>query len=154
MKNTFIFAFIMLVAGLGVPLMATLNSGLGARLQSPALAASILFLVGLAISIVYLLAVEGVPMTIYKENTPWYFYFGGFFVMFYILSITSVAPHFGISNAVSFVLLGQLVAMSLIDHYGLIGVPKYLLNPQRIIGLLLMAVGVMMVVGRSTTTQS
>jgi transporter family-2 protein len=69
--------------------------------------------------------------------------------MFYILSITSVAPHFGISNAVSFVLLGQLVAMSLIDHYGLVGTPRYLLNPQRIIGLILMAAGVLMVVERS-----
>jgi len=144
----------MLVAGLGIPLMATLNGGLGARLQSPALAASILFLVGLAISVTYLLAIEGMPTELYKANTPWYFYFGGFFVMFYILSITSVAPHFGISNAVSFVLLGQLVAMSLIDHYGLVGAPQYSLNPQRLLGLILMGAGVLMVVGGSTNTQS
>ena len=61
------------------------------------------------------------PTEFYKPNIPWYFYFGGVFVMFYILSITWVAPRFGISNAVSFVLLGQLMAMSIIDHYGLVG---------------------------------
>mgnify|MGYP000414982048 FL=1 len=154
MNNTIFYALLMLVAGLGIPLMATLNGGLGARLQSPALAASILFLVGLAISITYLLAVEGMPSELYKANTPWYFYFGGIFVMFYILSITSVAPHFGISNAVSFVLLGQLVSMSLIDHYGFVGATQYSLNPKRLMGLILMTAGVLMVVGRSTDTQT
>lgn len=140
----------MFVAGLGIPLMAALNGGLGAKLQSPALAATILFLVGLAVSVTYLFTVEGVSTGLNKANIPWYLYFGGFFVMFYILSITSVAPHFGISNAVSFVLLGQLVAMSLIDHYGLVGALQYSLNSQRLIGLALMAAGVFMVVGRST----
>ena len=142
----------MLTAGLGITLMAALNGGLGAKLQSPALAATILFIVGLIISVTYLFAVEGLPTELFKSNTPWYLYFGGFFVMFYILSITSVAPRFGISNAVSFVLLGQLVAMSLIDHYGLVGAPQYSLNPQRLIGLILIAAGVFMVVGRSTNT--
>ncbi len=140
----------MFVAGLGIPLMAALNGGLGAKLQSPALAATILFLVGLAVSVTYLFTVEGASTGLTKANIPWYLYFGGFFVMFYILSITSVAPHFGISNAVSFVLLGQLVAMSLIDHYGLVGALQYSLNSQRLIGLALMAAGVFMVVGRST----
>ncbi|WP_293265701.1 DMT family transporter [Neptunomonas sp.] len=151
MNSTFFYASIMFVAGLGIPLMAALNGGLGAKLQSPALAATILFIVGLAVSVTYLFAVEGVSTGLYKANIPWYLYFGGFFVMFYILSITSVAPHFGISNAVSFVLLGQLVAMSFIDHYGLVGALQYSLTPKRLIGLALMGVGVFMVVGRSTS---
>lgn len=37
----------MLIAGLGIPVMVALNGGLGSRLQSPALASSILLLVGL-----------------------------------------------------------------------------------------------------------
>ena len=153
MNNTILYSSLMLLAGLGIPLMAALNGGLGTKLQSPALAASILFLVGLAISVTYLLVVEGVPTELHKPNIPWYLYFGGVFVMFYILSITWVAPRFGISNAVSFVLLGQLVAMSLIDHYGLVGALQNSLSSQRVIGLILMAAGVFMVVGRSTNTQ-
>ena len=76
MNNTIFYSSLMLLAGLGIPLMAALNGGLGTRLQSPALAATILFLVGLAISVTYLLVVEGVPSELYKPNTPWYFYFG------------------------------------------------------------------------------
>lgn len=154
MNNTIFYSSLMLLAGLGIPLMAALNGGLGTKLQSPALAASILFLVGLAISVTYLLVVEGVPSELYKPNTPWYLYFGGIFVMFYILSITWVAPRFGISNAVSFVLLGQLVAMSLIDHFGLVGALQHSLSTKRIIGLILMAVGVFIVVGRSASTET
>lgn len=73
--------------------------------------------------------------------------------MFYILSITWVAPRFGVSNAVAFVLLGQLVAMSAIDHFGLFGAGKFALTPQRIVGLALMAAGVFMVVARPNVQQ-
>ena len=149
MSNYLGYSLIMLVAGLGIPVMAALNGGLGSKLQSPALAATILFSVGLSVAIIYLLSTEGVPATLSLPNTPWYFYLGGFFVVFYILSITWVAPLFGVSNAVSFVLLGQLVAMSVIDHYGLLGTTQYTINIQRIMGLVLMAAGVFMVLSKS-----
>jgi len=139
----------MLVAGLGIPIMAALNGELGAKLQNPALAASILFAVGLMLSLVFLLFVHGIPVSIYLRPTPWYFYLGGFFVVFYILSITWVAPRIGVGNAISFVLLGQLIAMSIIDHFGLMGAARYSLSLQRGIGLALMAIGVVWVVRRT-----
>lgn len=148
MNNTLTCSLIMLVAGLGIPVMAALNGGLGAKLESPALAATILLSIGLAVAVIYLLSTEGIPTELYSSATPWYFYLGGYFVMFYILSITWVAPHFGISNAVSFVLLGQLIAMSIIDHYGLLGAAQYTLSLQRVIGLILMAVGVFLVLSK------
>jgi len=149
-NTSIIYSLLMLMAGLGIPVMAALNGGLGSKLQSPALATCVLFGVGLLISIAYLLVTEGVPTAIGRNTAPWYLYLGGFFVVFYILTITWVAPRFGVSNAVSFVLLGQLIAMSLIDHHGLVGVTQYPLNPQRLFGLLLMGAGVLMVLNRSS----
>lgn len=148
MNSAFFYSLLMLIAGLGIPLMAALNGGLGARLQSPTLAAAILFLVGLVIAVAYLLVTEGMPTKLFVPDAPWYLYFGGFFVMFYILTITWVAPRFGVANAVAFVLLGQLIAMSLIDHFGFVGMPQYALNIKRIAGLVLMAVGVFLVLSR------
>ncbi len=148
-NNPVFYAALMLVAGLGIPIMAALNGGLGGKLQNPALATTILLLVGLLIAITFLFAVEGTPSKLYVASTPWYYYFGGFFVMFYILSITWVAPRFGVANAVSFVLLGQLIAMSFIDHYGFFGAQQYTLTPKRIAGLVLMAAGVFMVLSKS-----
>ena len=89
------------------------------------------------------------PTTLFKDNIPWYLYCGGFFVMFYILSITWVAPKFGVANAISFVLLGQLIAMSIIDHYALFGVQRFPMDIQRFIGLLCMALGVFLVVKKT-----
>lgn len=148
MNNAISYSLIMFLAGLGIPIMATLNGGLAVKLNSPALAATILFSVGLVVAVIYLIFTEGVPSMLYVENTPWYFYSGGCFVMFYILSISWVAPGFGISNAVAFVLLGQLVAMSLIDHFGLIGAAKYTVNIRRIVGLVLMAIGVFLTLNK------
>ncbi len=153
LSHSVFYAALMLVAGLGIPVMAALNGGLGGKLQSSALAATILLLVGLFIAASYLVAVEGIPTKLYVPNTPWYYYFGGFFVMFYILSITWVVPRFGVANAVSFVLLGQLIAMSLIDHFGFVGAQQYALTPKRIAGLVLMIAGVFMTLSNSHEVQ-
>ena len=63
MNTTVIYAILMLLAGLGIPVMAALNGSLGARLESPALAAAILFVVGLTVAVTYLLTTAGMPST-------------------------------------------------------------------------------------------
>ncbi len=148
LNQTIFYATIMLVAGLGIPVMAALNAGLGAKLQSPALAASILFLVAITASLGFLFLFAGVPKSIPKVPIPIYSYFGGLFVVFYILSITWVAPKFGVGNAVALVLLGQLISMAIIDHYSLLGAPHYPISLQRSVGLVFMAVGVFLAVRR------
>jgi transporter family-2 protein len=138
----------MLIAGIGIPIMGAMSGGLGARLQSPALAAVILFVVGFVLSIMFLFFVEGVPKSIPKEPIPIQYYLGGVFIIFYTLSITWVGPRFGIGNAVCFVLLGQLISMSVIDHFSLMGAIHYPISIQRITGLIFMALGVFLVVKR------
>jgi len=61
MNDTIFYSSLMLLAGIGIPLMAALNGRLGVKLQCPALVAKRIFLVGLAIFASYLLVVEGVP---------------------------------------------------------------------------------------------
>ncbi|MBL4573481.1 MAG: DMT family transporter [Gammaproteobacteria bacterium] len=145
-QNSTIYAVTMLFAGVGIPVMAALNAGLGTRLQSPALAAAVLFLVAMVASLSYLLLVEGIPTSFSAPSTPFYFYLGGLFVVFYVLSVTWIAPRFGIGNAVSFVLLGQLLSMATIDQFGLLGAPQTTLTLPRLIGLLFMAIGVFLMV--------
>ncbi|PCI21761.1 MAG: hypothetical protein COB62_02555 [Piscirickettsiaceae bacterium] len=147
-NHIFFYASIMLLAGVGIPIMGALSGGLGVRLQSPALVAVVLFIVGFVLSLAFLFFVEGLPSSLPKEPIPIQYYLGGFFILFYTLSITWVGPKFGIGNAVSFVLLGQLVSMSVIDHFGLMGALNYPITQQRLMGLLLMAVGVLLVVKR------
>ena len=143
------YALLMGIAGVGIPVMAALNGGLGAKLNSPALATTILFVVGGLVSTIYLLLSKGNPTKPIHKPKPRIFYCGGLFVIFYILSITWVAPKFGVGNAISFVLLGQLISMAVIDQFGLLGAPRYCLSIQRLCGLALMIVGVFLSVRRS-----
>lgn len=142
------YALVMLLAGLGIPIMAALNGNLGTRLQNPALASAILFIVAGALCIIYLILSGNIPRSV-PRNIPSYLLLGGVFVVFYILSITWIVPKFGIGNAVSFVLLGQLISMAAIDHFALLGAPSNPITSARFVGLLLMAVGAFLAVRRT-----
>ncbi|WP_228730475.1 DMT family transporter [Shewanella yunxiaonensis] len=138
----------MLATGIGIPVMAALSATLGSTSGSPAFAACILFFVALLISIIFLFVVEGGLKPIPTLSLPFYFYLGGAFVAFYVLSVTWVAPQFGVGNAVAFVLLGQLISMATIDQFGLLGAPMHTITLQRVLGLILMSIGVFLAVRR------
>ena len=148
MTNLVLFSCLMLATGIGIPVMAALSATLGARHGSTAFAASVLFLVALSISLAFLFVVEGGLKPLPRTPVPFYFYLGGVFVAFYVLSITWVAPRFGVGNAVALVLLGQLISTAAIDHYGLLGAAKQAITAQRSLGLVLMSVGVFLAVRR------
>jgi hypothetical protein len=58
------------------------------------------------------------------------------------LSITTIAPKFGVGNAVFFVLVGQLVSAAVIDHLALFGSTGSPLTSIRALGIAVMALGV------------
>ncbi len=134
-------ALLMVVAGIGIPLMATLNSGLGQSLQSPVAATAILFAGGLVLALA-ILAFTGMPAGERFAAVPPGFYFGAVFVVFYILAITFAAPRIGLGNAIFFVLFGQIVAAAAIDHFGLWGAIQSSITWKRMAGIGLMLVGV------------
>ncbi|MEM9968981.1 MAG: DMT family transporter [Pseudomonadota bacterium] len=135
------YAVIMLVAGVGVPVLAAMNAALGRSIGSPAAAATTLFLVaGIAsLSVALMLGPPQIPRLL---SAPKHLFLAGLLIAFYLLSITFVAPRFGIGNAVFFVLLGQLISAAAIDHYGLFGAQVSPLSLLRVAGIALMAAGV------------
>ncbi|MFV1876668.1 DMT family transporter [Nioella sp.] len=134
-------ALIMLAAGIGIPVLAALNARLGANIGSPAAAAFILFIVAVSATCVVML-VTGPQALTRLSGQPWHLFLARLLVAFYVLSITYVAPHFGVGNAVFFVLLGQLVSAAMIDHFGLFGAAQSPLTLIRAGGILVMAAGV------------
>lgn len=148
LEQPIFYILLMCVAGFEIPVMAALNGGLGAKLGSSALATSILFIVGAVVSLTYLFSSGGIPKSPFEHSIPIVFYMGGLFVVFYILSITWVIPRFGVANAISLVLLGQLLSMTVISHFGLLGALQNSISAQRVGGLAFMIVGVFLTVGR------
>lgn len=141
MQPTQVYALVMLAAGIGIPILAALNAQLGTRLGSPVAAAVILFCIALVCALA-VLAMHGPRPILNAAQAPRHLFLGGVLVAFYILSITFIAPQFGVGNAVFFVLLGQLISAALIDHFGLFGARISPLSLTRAGGIALMAAGV------------
>lgn len=134
-------ALIMFAAGIGIPLLAALNARLGANIGSPAAAATVLFIVAFACAALTMVitgpeALRAIP------GQPKHLFLAGVLVAFYVLSITFVAPTFGVGNAVFFVLLGQLVSSAAIDHFGLFGAQVAPVTGLRLTGIAVMTLGV------------
>ena len=132
---------IMLLAGIGIPVLAALNAALGRHVGSPAAAATVLFIVAFlaALGTAMLTSRQGFSL---MATAPKHLFLAGLFVAFYVLSITWVAPKISVGNAVFFVLIGQLISAAIIDHFGLLGANQTPLSPTRAAGIAIMAVGV------------
>lgn len=139
--ETLRYALIMLAAGIGIPVLAALNAQLGSRIGSPTAAAAILFVVAFCGALVVMLATSGTAALALAPAQPKHLFLAGLLVAFYVISITWVAPKFGVGNAVFFVLLGQMISASLIDQFGLFGAVQKSVTLTRAGGIGLMVAG-------------
>ena len=130
---------LMFATGVGIPVMGALNAGLGQRLGSLWAAGFLLFALGAVVTGIAM-ALMGMPRQGWLVAPSW-FYIGGLFVAFYVLSVTWSAPRIGVANAVFFTLVGQIVAAGLIDQFGLFGAMRSPLTVQRLAGMALMLIG-------------
>lgn len=142
--DTLRYGAIMIAAGVGIPLLAALNARLGALIAAPAAAAVVLFAVAFCGAVIVMLATNSQSALSAIPSQPKHLFLAGFFVCFYVLSVTWVAPRFGLGNAITCVLLGQLLSAAIIDHFGLFGAILRHVTLLRATGLGLMAVGVVL----------
>ena len=140
------YAMVMLAAGIGIPILAALNAQLGARIGSPVVAAVVLFCVALTGAVVAMMLTQGPLAFRHVPAQPRYLFLAGLLVCFYVLSVTWVAPKFGVGNAVFFVLMGQMISAALIDQFGLFGAIQRPISVMRAAGLGSMALGLMLIV--------
>ena len=146
MNSNLIYITLALLAGCMIPFQSAMNAGLGKSLQSPYFSALIVFIIAFfGIGVYILISRQHVPELTQFVNAPKWAYFGGILGGVYILMIVLLAPKLGIGNVTVMVLLGQVVAAIIIDHFGLLGATVHLINWKRLIGVCLMIAGIFMV---------
>lgn len=128
-------------AGAGIPIMASLNGSLSRALGSAMAACVVLFAVGLVCAAAALLASGTAGALTQIIHSPWHLALGGVIVAFYILSVTILAPAFGVGNTILFVMIAQILVSAAIDHFGLFGAVVRPVGAVRATGLLLMIAG-------------
>lgn len=130
------------LAGAFIPVMAVLNARLGRTLGEPVHATFVLFAVGLVVTGLTSLVLTGrLPSPIMMLQVELINYGGGLIVGFYVLSITTLAPNFGVGNAILFVMMAQIFTSAAIDHFGFFGASVRQLTAVRLAGLALIALG-------------
>lgn len=133
-------AAMMFAAGLGIPVFAALNAGLGQQLGGPVAATAVTFAIGFVVATAMLVFTGFPAASTFTFERPW-LWIGAVVMLFYATSVAYSAPRIGLGNAIFFVLLGQIVAAAIIDHFGLLGSIQSAITPKRALGLAVMAFG-------------
>ena len=138
------------LAGMFIPVMAVLNGRLGRSLGEPLHAPVVLFAVALMFACAVSFGLTGRLPTTIMATAPVNL-LGGIIVGFYVVSITLLAPRFGVGNAILFVMVAQVVSSAAIDHFGIFGATVRALDTRRIVGLAVLVVG--LAITQSTSGQ-
>lgn len=137
--------FLLLAAvavGAVIPIQGALNARLGAALVHPMQATLVSYLGGTIACIVALLVVQA-SLPDWKRITgiDWYLYCGGFLGVIFVSGMLYLMPKVGIANMLAAAILGQLVMSIVFDHFGFFGGLVIEVTPSRIIGVLLLLLG-------------
>jgi transporter family-2 protein len=135
-------------AGCLVGMQAPINSRLG-RAVGSVQAATFSFLVGTAALVLLAAFVRGGLGGLgHVGRAPWWALVGGLLGAVFVTVALVAVRTLGASGLTAVVIAGQLAISVVIDRFGLLGVVRQHVGAQRIIGLVLLAVGVLLVVRR------
>ena len=138
-------AFIV-AAGVLNALQTAMNAQLNKSLGQPALAAPIVFLVGLTGTLV-LAPILGAHVHDYVKlgKTPWWAFLGGLCGAVFIYAMLTQTQKIGAGVFVAATVTASIVTSVAIDHFGALGVELHPLGLWRAIGVLLMLGGVALI---------
>ena len=143
---TLIFVLLTVAAGCLFPVQAGVNASLRVALSNPILAAATNFLVGLSLLVTYAAATQAnLPAVSQLAKVPWWCWLGGSMGALLVLSGVVLAHRLGATTFAACIILGQLTASVVVDHFGWVGFPQHSVSLQRLAGLGLLAIGVVLI---------
>lgn len=150
LRLTYIIAVsLSVVAGVGVAMQSRVNGELGLALDNGALAAVVSFGSGLILLLLALavwrpgrVGLSEVRRALRQKTLPWWSILGGLAGGFFVLSQGLVGGIIGVALFSVAIVTGQTLGSVVIDSKGLFGATKMPLTPPRIIGSLIVLLGV------------
>ncbi len=135
-----------LAAGAMLPFQVGINAELASWIGGPVRAAFLSFLVGtLALLVLALAVARGWPSGERLAQAPWWVWAGGLLGAFYVFGSIVTGPRLGAVTFVALIVAGQAVASLLVDHFGWVGFEEHPVTPGRLVGVALLAAGVILV---------
>lgn len=142
-----IYILMGVLGGMCLAIQGGVNSQLNvAWTQSPILAAAVSFTIGaIALFIVVFALKIPIPKQIKGTDTKWWHWTGGLLGGYLVFAATFLAPLVGAGMLIGLILMGQLSTAVILDHFGLIGFEKKPVNARKVLGVLLLAAGVVLI---------
>jgi transporter family-2 protein len=133
-------------AGGLIALQAPINSILGKSVGTFA-AASVSFIVGtIALVLITVLVGGGFGDVGEARNLPWYYLSGGVLGAVYVTTALVAVRSLGAGGVVAATIAGQLTLSLVIDQLGILGVDRQPITWERVLGVVLLALGTLLIV--------
>ena len=130
-----------------IPLQGGVNSQLGKTLGQPFVATLVSFGGGFLTVLLIVLAINGGPPKWTPSGpTPWYFFIGGLPGVVFVTTTLVLMPRLGYAATVGPMLVGQVLATLVFDHFGWLGVAQRSFNLTRAAGAALLIAGLVLIV--------
>jgi transporter family-2 protein len=144
MESILLIILIGLAGGVAVGIQSPLASMISQRLG---LFESVLIvhLGGAVVALIPLLIYGGGKLGQWR-SLPWYTLGAGIFGLIVIGAISYMIPRIGVAAAITTIVAGQLLVGTILDYFGLLGAVEKTLDPARVIGLVVVLVGVWLTV--------
>ena len=143
------------VAGAVVPFQSAINANLTRGLGHPLWATLASLLVSIVVLLPIMLAMRlPLPSLAFISKAPLWMWAGGAFGVCFISLALMLLPKLGASGFIALAMAGQILASLLLDHFGLFGLVERQLTTPRILGALLLIVGVALIQFSSTPARA
>ena len=76
---------------------------------------------------------------------PWYAWVGGLYGAIFVVAAAWGVPRLGVATTIILMVAGQLLLSVVLDHFGVMGMPKQPISLGRVAGIGLVIAGVLMV---------
>jgi transporter family-2 protein len=143
MSSLWFFLFAVVVAGAAVSFQSPINAAL-ARATGVVESAWLSFTVGwIALGAIMVVAGSGSVRRAF--DAPAWQWTGGLLGAVYVTAVIVAAPRIGVTGILAATLVGQAVASLLIDHNGWFGLPQRPIDAQRVLGVALLLVAMVVI---------
>ena len=141
-----VYIILTLFVGLCLPIMASANGSLSKSFGSPFTATFGIFALAIGLIGLIVLFTNSPGITVGSiSQTNWKMWLGAFIVVMNIVTFTIVPEKIGAANMIVFFIAGQLISSVFVEHYGLLNFPIHQITWQRVLGIALLIVGVVMI---------
>ena len=136
---------IVFIIGAVLPLQISFNAILAKHITGVWAAATSSFVSAIFLVILGVVMRVPLPSLSSVSSAPAYVWLGGFIGALYVGGSAILAPKIGITVFLALVIIAQLIASAIIDHFGIFGFEQQTITLGRVAGLILLFVGFILV---------